>query len=152
MDPLTNTTKESGVCSACLSVRQLDLKDGNVHVHRPRPSRCPGSDKPPLQSDGNHAADHDIAISVCSKTNTNTAPTCTSQSGAAQPEPLQPGLKPFGSPSNCALQSDQHTLLLTSQPSNIFSDLPVPHAHAIWRAFFVALSAAQPKQLHATCS
>ena len=60
--------KESGICSDCLSVRQLHLKNGTVHVHVPRDSRCSGSDKPPLQFDGNHAAIHDIAVSSCLQT------------------------------------------------------------------------------------
>ena len=40
--------KAKGVCSVCLEVRQLLLKDGTVHQHGPRSNRCPGSCKPPL--------------------------------------------------------------------------------------------------------
>lgn len=40
--------KASGVCSRCLSVRQLHLRDGTVHQHGPRNSPCPGSKQPPL--------------------------------------------------------------------------------------------------------
>ena len=39
--------KESGIFSVCLSIRH-HLKYGTVHVHGPRHSCCPGSDKPPL--------------------------------------------------------------------------------------------------------
>ena len=40
--------KASGVCSVCLNVRQLHLKDGLVHRHGPRHKPCAGSHKPPL--------------------------------------------------------------------------------------------------------
>jgi hypothetical protein len=40
--------KASGVCSVCLNVRQLHLKDGLVHRHGPRHQPCAGSNKPPL--------------------------------------------------------------------------------------------------------
>jgi hypothetical protein len=40
--------KASGVCSVCLNVRQLHLKDGLVHRHGPRHQPCAGSHKPPL--------------------------------------------------------------------------------------------------------
>ena len=97
--------KESGICSVCLSVRQLHLTDGTVHVHGPRHSHCPGSDKPPRQSDGNHAAIHDLAVTSCSQTDTKAAPTCSTQPGSVQSDQLQPGPKANGSPPDAAQQS-----------------------------------------------
>jgi hypothetical protein len=40
--------KVSGVCSVCLNVTQLRLKDGLVHRHGPRHNRDAGSHKSPL--------------------------------------------------------------------------------------------------------
>jgi len=42
------TNKNKGTCSHCMSVCQLHLKNGSVHLHGPRAARCPGSNKPPL--------------------------------------------------------------------------------------------------------
>src|SRR6218665_2165237 len=44
------TAKASGVCSLCLSVRQLHKRDGYVHVHGFRNDPCKGSRLPPLSS------------------------------------------------------------------------------------------------------
>lgn len=49
------TNKASGVCSVCLAVRQLHLKDGTVHNHGPRKNPCTGSHKPPLNNPGDSA-------------------------------------------------------------------------------------------------
>lgn len=47
--PLSQQANKShGKCSHCLSTCQLHLKDNSVHLHGPRASRCPGSNKPPL--------------------------------------------------------------------------------------------------------
>jgi hypothetical protein len=40
--------KPSGVCSVCLAVRQIQLKNSTLHQHGPRGNWCPGSNKPPL--------------------------------------------------------------------------------------------------------
>src|ERR1043165_8193717 len=48
MPSQAKATKASGVCSHCLSSRQLHLRDGRVHQHGPRSSPCPGSNLPPL--------------------------------------------------------------------------------------------------------
>ena len=133
LDPLRNG-------SVCLSIRQLHLKDGTVHVHCPRYSR-PDSDKPPLQSDGNHAANHDIAISTCSKMDTNTASTCSPQPDAVPPNRYNQAQSHVALHRMVLNNLDHHTLFLASQPSNIFPYLPMLHAHAIWRAFFITLSA-----------
>ena len=101
-------------------------------MHGPRHSRCPGSDKPPLQSDGNH----DMSVSSCSQTDKKAAPTYSTQPGSVQPDQRRMLLNNL----------DHHTLLLASQPSNTFPDLLMPHVHSIWRALFVALSATQPTQ------
>lgn len=42
--------KASGICSSCHAVRQIHLKNGTIHQHGPRKSRCPGSNKQPLDS------------------------------------------------------------------------------------------------------
>lgn len=42
--------KARGVCSRCLAVRQLHLRDGSVHLRGPRNNPCPGSRLPPLAS------------------------------------------------------------------------------------------------------
>src|SRR6218665_3625618 len=44
------TAKASGVCSLCLSVRQLHKRDGYVHVHGFINDPCRGSRLPPLSS------------------------------------------------------------------------------------------------------
>src|SRR5688572_10778191 len=56
IDQQPNVNKASGVCSRCLAVRQLHLKDGTVHLHGPRNSPCPGSRQPPLSSTSVSAA------------------------------------------------------------------------------------------------
>ena len=43
-----DANKKSGTCSVCLDVFRLHHKDGTIHQHGPRDSRCPGSHKPPL--------------------------------------------------------------------------------------------------------
>jgi Reverse transcriptase (RNA-dependent DNA polymerase) len=43
--------KANGVCSHCLTIRQLHLNGGKVHRHGPRNKPCPGSNQSPL--DGN---------------------------------------------------------------------------------------------------
>ena len=45
-----DANKDSGVCSVCHAVRQVHLKDGTLHLHGPLKNRCPGSNKPPLQT------------------------------------------------------------------------------------------------------
>jgi len=45
-----DASKASGECFVCHAVRQLHLKDGTVHLHGSRNSRCPGSGKPPAVS------------------------------------------------------------------------------------------------------
>src|SRR6218665_1173399 len=44
------TAKASGVCSLCLSVRQLHKRDGHVHVHGFRNDPCKGARLPPPSS------------------------------------------------------------------------------------------------------
>src|SRR6218665_286997 len=44
------TAKASGVCSLCLSVRQLHKRDGYVHVHGFKNDPFKGSRLPPLSS------------------------------------------------------------------------------------------------------
>ena len=43
-------SKSSGQCSVCKATRQLHLRDGLIHVHRPRNKSCPGSNKPPSET------------------------------------------------------------------------------------------------------
>ena len=45
-----NINKQKGVCNFCKSVRQLHLKDGTIHQHRPRKNPCLGSHKLPAAS------------------------------------------------------------------------------------------------------
>src|ERR1700733_13669570 len=42
--------KAKGNCSHCLTSIKLHQKDGLVHLHGPRDDRCPGSNRPPLDT------------------------------------------------------------------------------------------------------
>jgi len=44
-----DANKQNGTCSICFATRQLNLKNGTVHLHGPRQNPCPGSHKPPLK-------------------------------------------------------------------------------------------------------
>ena len=41
-------SKKRGVCSICFATRQIQQKNGTLHLHGPRHQPCPGSNLPPI--------------------------------------------------------------------------------------------------------
>ena len=48
--------KSNGTCSVCLATRQVRIRGRTIHKHGPRHDPCPGSNKPPLQTNSQSQA------------------------------------------------------------------------------------------------
>ena len=63
--PLSLTAnKSNGSCSVCLTVHQLHLRYGTIHLHGPRDKKCPGSHKPHPGNSGRIVPDTAVSVAA----------------------------------------------------------------------------------------